>query len=59
MMNIYRIATWGKGFQVVETDPSGGVAFTGGFHTQAEAQAWIDNQIQALEPSSLRRASSW
>ena len=45
-MNTYRIVPRGDEYQIIETYPGGRNAYIGGFHTEAEAQGWLDNYLR-------------
>jgi hypothetical protein len=45
-MNTYRIVPLGDGYQIIETYPDGRNAYIGGFQTEADAQAWLDNYLR-------------
>jgi hypothetical protein len=45
-MNTYRIIPEGNGCQIEETYPDGRRGFIGGFSTEAEAQAWLENYLR-------------
>jgi len=45
-MNTYRIVPVGNGYQIIERYPDGRSAYIGGFQTEADAQAWLDNYLR-------------
>jgi|HubBroStandDraft_5_1064220.scaffolds.fasta_scaffold1480945_1 hypothetical protein len=44
-MDDYRVTPEGTGFQVIKTSPDGRVWLVGRFPTKANAQLWIEDQM--------------
>jgi len=55
-MDTYRIVPLRKGFQIVETYPDGHTVIVVRFHTEADAQEWLDSHLQVRTPHSGQNA---
>jgi hypothetical protein len=52
-MNTYHIVPVEGGFEIIETYPDDRTAHIGGFQSEADAQAWLDNYRR------MRRLNGW